>query len=248
MALPNIVVTYRIKNEEKWIKKSLESILDICSEVVILDDGSTDDTLSICKKFPKVVDINHQEGLPFDETRDRNKLLKMALKRKPDIILSLDGDEILMPNSKEILSEELNVFYPEKKIFEFQFLTIWDQFNKIRYDGLYGKTWQPRLFRVGKNQKELRINKTQYSGNAHCEQVPNNIKKFNKMVRSNVKILHYGSFDDNTRQKKFKFCNQLDPNSVEQDGYIHMISGKGRHSGPSGIELITLPDFMYRKL
>ena len=90
MDLPNIIVTYRIKNEEKWIKKSLESILDICSEVVILDDGSTDDTLSICKKFSKVVDINHQEGLPFDETRDRNKLLKMALKRKPDIILSLD--------------------------------------------------------------------------------------------------------------------------------------------------------------
>ena len=90
MNLPNIVVTYRIKNEERWIEKSLESVLDICSEVVILDDGSTDDTLSICKKFSKVVDINHQEGLPFDETRDRNKLLKMALKRKPDIILSLD--------------------------------------------------------------------------------------------------------------------------------------------------------------
>ena len=50
------------------------------------------------------------------------------------------------------------------------------------------------------------------------------------------------------RQKKFKFCNQLDPNSVEQDGYRHLISGKGKHSGPSGMELITLPDFMYRKL
>ena len=60
MDLPNIVAMYRIKNEEKWIKKSLESVLDICSEVVILDDGSTDDTLSICKKFPNVVDIHHQ--------------------------------------------------------------------------------------------------------------------------------------------------------------------------------------------
>ena len=182
-----IVGVYRIKNEERWIAKSLESISDICSEVVILDDGSTDKTVEICSKYDKVVDIHKQKDLPFDETRDRNLLLEMALKRKPDIILSLDGDEILMPSSKEILSEELDVFYSEKKIFEFQFLTIWDQFNKIRYDGLYGKTWQPRLFRVGKNQKELRINKTQYSGNAHCEQVPNNIKKFNKMVRSNGK-------------------------------------------------------------
>ena len=248
MTETKIVAVYRIKNEEKWIEKSLESVLDISSEVVILDDGSTDDTLSICKKFPNVVDIHHQEGLPFDETRDRNKLLKMALKRNPDAILSLDGDEILMPNYKEILSEELDVFYPEKKIFEFQFLYAWDKYNKIRYDGLYGKTWQPRLFRVSKNQKELRINKTQYGGNAHCAQVPDNIKGFNNTVRSHVKILHYGTFDDNLRQKKFKFCNQLDPNSVEQDGYRHLISGKGKHSGPSGMELITLPDFMYRKL
>ena len=258
MTETKIVAVYRIKNEEKWIEKSLESVLDISSEVVILDDGSTDDTLSICKKFPNVVDIHHQEGLPFDETRDRNKLLKMALKRNPDAILSLDGDEILMPNYKEILSEELDVFYPEKKIFEFQFLYAWDKYNKIRYDGLYGKTWQSRLFRVDKDQKDLCINKTQYNGNAHCAQIPNNIKGFNKKTplepyseikaRSHVKILHYSLFDDNTRQKKFKFCNQLDPNSVEQDGYIHMISGKGRHSGPSGIELITLPDFMYRKL
>ena len=30
---------YRIKNEERWIAKSLESISDICSEVVILDDA-----------------------------------------------------------------------------------------------------------------------------------------------------------------------------------------------------------------
>ena len=160
MTETKIVAVYRIKNEERWIKKSLESVLNVCSEAVILDDGSTDNTLSICKKFPEVVDIHHQEGLPFDETRDRNKLLKMALKRKPDIILSLDGDEILMPSSKEILSEELDVFYSEKKIFEFQFLYVWDQFNKIRYDGLYGKTWQPRLFRVDKNQKGLRINKS----------------------------------------------------------------------------------------
>ena len=34
-----IVGVYRIKNEERWIAKSLESISDICSEVVILDDA-----------------------------------------------------------------------------------------------------------------------------------------------------------------------------------------------------------------
>ena len=205
MDLPNIIVTYRIKNEEKWIKKSLESILDICSEVVILDDGSTDDTLSICKKFSKVVDINHQEGLPFDETRDRNKLLKMALKRKPDIILSMDGDEILMPFSKEILFEELDVLYPESSVFEFQFLTLWDKPNQVRFDGMYSNNWQKRLFRVGKTARLLRMNETQYGGNAHCSSVPENAKGFNNPIRSDVKVFHYGSFDKNLRKGKYNF-------------------------------------------
>jgi len=31
-----IVAVYRIKNEERWIKKSIESILDVCSEVLNL--------------------------------------------------------------------------------------------------------------------------------------------------------------------------------------------------------------------
>ena len=76
-----IVVMYRLKDAERWITKSIESILDICSEIVILDDGSTDKTVEICSKYDKVVDIYQQKDLPFDETRDRNTIFKIALKR-----------------------------------------------------------------------------------------------------------------------------------------------------------------------
>ena len=245
MDLPNIVAMYRIKNEERWIKKSLESVLDICSEVVILDDGSTDNTLEICQSFDKV-DVTHQDELPTDEVRDMTKLLKMTIKKKPEYILAFDGDEILAPNSKEILSEELDILYPDSKIFEFQFLYFWDELNKIRYDGLYGKTWQPRLLKIDSNSSKLSIKKSNYSGNLHCGSIPISPKLSEKLIRSNVKIFHYGNFDNNTRQKKFKFYNKHDPNIVEQDGYTHIISEKGRHSGPSGIEFITLPDFMCR--
>ena len=101
---PKIVVVYRLKNEEKWIKKSLESVLSFCDSVVILDNNSTDNTVKICKDFLNV-NVIEQPNLPFDEARDRNTLLQKALELKPDYILSMDGDEILMPNSKEILEE-----------------------------------------------------------------------------------------------------------------------------------------------
>ena len=100
MSEPNIIATYRIRNSEQWIKKSLESALEICSHAVIVD-ASTDNTIEICKSFGDKVEIFHDENLPFDETRDKNMLLEMALKKNPDFLFSLDADEILMPNSKK---------------------------------------------------------------------------------------------------------------------------------------------------
>ena len=240
-----IVTVYRLKNEEKWIKKSLESVSSFCDSIVILDNGSTDNTLKICKDSPNVVDIVEQPNLPFDETRDRNTLLQKALELKPDYILSMDGDEILMPNSKEILEEELEILYPNSNVFTFQFLYMWDKFNQYRYDGVYENIWQQRLFKTSNQPENLKIFESNYSGNIHCSSIPNNAIGQKFPIRSNVKILHYGNFDNNLRQKKFKFYNQIDPNNQEQDGYVHIISEKGKHSGSSGMELISLPDFMY---
>ena len=146
-----IVGTYRVKNEERFIEKSLKSVLDICSEIVIYDDGSTDNTVEICSSFDKVVDIQTQSNPSLNEVRDRNFLLQMGLKRKPDFILSIDGDEIFMPYAAEILFEELEIIYPENNVFEFQFLTCWDNVDQIRFDGIFGNYWQKRLFRI-KNQ------------------------------------------------------------------------------------------------
>lgn len=45
-------------NVEKYIGQCLESILkqDVSKEVLIINDGSTDDTVSICKKYEKMYD------------------------------------------------------------------------------------------------------------------------------------------------------------------------------------------------
>ena len=237
-----IVVMYRLKNEERWITKSIESILDICSEIVILDDGSTDKTVEICSKYDKVVDIHQQKDLPFDETRDRNLLLKLALKRNPDIILSLDGDERFMPFSKEILFEELYVLYPHSFVFEFQTLSLWDKPNQIRYDGFYSKAWAKRLFRLKKSRSDyLRMNETQYGGNTHCSSVPENIPGFNTPIRSNVKIFHYGSVDKSIRERKYNFVSKIDPGNTVTHGYVHMVDAKGPLSGKHGFEFKIIP-------
>lgn len=240
-----IVTVYRIKNESRWISKSIDSISDISSSVIVLDNNSTDETVKICKSHSNVVEVIEQPDMPFDEARDRNILLQKALALEPDFILNLDGDEILMPNSKEILEEELYILYQNYHIFSFQFLYMWDKLDQYRYDGIYHKTWLPRLIRMTNQPKNLRINDTSYLGNTHASGIPGNAIGQDVLIKSNVKILHYGYFTDNLRQNKFQFYNKLTPNNSEQDSYQHVISGKGIHSGPNGMEFKILPKGLY---
>ena len=190
MTESKIVAMYRIKNEERWIEKSINSILDICSEIVILDDGSIDNTLEICQSFDQVVDISHQSNLPLDQVRDKNKLLKMALKRNPEYILSLDGDEVLAPYSKEILLEELNVLYPENSVFQFQVLYMWDVPDKFRCDGFFQNVWRSRFYKIKNQPTDLCYENSVFPGNLHCNSIPDNTNGIDKPINSNVKILH----------------------------------------------------------
>lgn len=240
-----IVGAFRIKNEERWIRMSLEAASSVCDEIVILDDDSTDDTVKICKEFEKVVDIHHQSNLPFDESRDKNSLLQMALKRNPDFIMILDGDQVLQPDAKKILLEDIHIIYPDAEIFEFQLLDIWDKPNQYRYDGSSSNIWIKKLIRMSKQPKNLYFSTTKYPGNAHCPSIPQNSTGLQNSVRSRMKIFHYGKYDAKLRQQKYDFYTKLDPNNADFDNYVHVNSGKGRFSGPKGIEVKLIPDKIF---
>tara|TARA_B110001454_G_scaffold218234_1_gene245674 strand:- start:2562 stop:3314 length:753 start_codon:yes stop_codon:yes gene_type:complete len=241
MDFPKIVTIYRIKNESRWIKQSLEAVSEISDEIIILDDGSTDNTVEICKSFKTVVEIYQQKNLTYDETRDKNILLQMALKRNPDFILTLDGDEILQSNIKKILFEEICILYPNVDVFDFQALFMWEQPKQYRYDGTYSNTWWKRLLRIKNQPENLQFENTNFPNNAHCPAIPHNAKGEEKSVRSKILIFHYGNYDESLRQQKYQFYNTIDPNNTIFDGYKHIITGEGKLSGPSGIELRIVP-------
>lgn len=226
-----VVVMYRLKNEERWIKQSIKSLYDFCDEIVILDDNSSDDTKQICTQFDKVVDIHTKTDSSFDEARDRNFLLDMALKRKPDVLLSLDGDEIFLPGSEKIIQEELNILYPDAQVFEFQLLTLWDSPNQIRFDGAFSSFWQKRMFRLKDQPFDLKINGSPYPGNLHCGSIPTNTLGIEHSVRSNAKIFHCASLDESLRNQKHAWYVSKDPDNPLTDNYQHMLDAKGRFSG-----------------
>jgi glycosyltransferase involved in cell wall biosynthesis len=231
---------YRVKNEERWIAQSIKSVYDFCDEIVILDDNSTDNTKKICSEFDKVVDIHTKTDSSFDEARERNFLLDMALKRKPDVLLSLDGDEIFLPDSGKIIQEEIDVLYPETNIFEFQLLTLWDNPHQVRFDGAFSSFWQKRMFRLKDQPNNLKINDSPYPGNFHCGSIPSNVEGIENAVKSNAKIFHCASFDESLRKKKYKWYVTRDPDNPLTDNYQHMLDAKGKFSGLS-LKFKTIP-------
>ena len=83
---PHIALLCMVKNEEKRIHVTLNSIIGTCSYIVIYDTGSTDNTINIIKDFSKNNNIPLRLiekqpillGKYFDYASNRNVLLNYA--------------------------------------------------------------------------------------------------------------------------------------------------------------------------
>lgn len=249
---PRIIAMMMLYNEQRWIQKLLDSIPDFCNGIVIYDNGSTDKTTEICKNHNKVVDFCRMEKNEYPNSANyvkiNNILLNMARNQKPDYILNLCGDEIFQPNAKDILLEEINVIYPSASVFEFEHLTIWDKPNQYRYDGVYSNTWYPTLLKMENQPEDLSfVDYVKNQGVSHVLKIPINSVGLGNSVRSRVKIFHYGYYDKELRMEKYNEYIRRDKDKEKWDNYIHLITGKGKFSGPHGMEFRTLPEGTYYK-
>ncbi|WP_232826298.1 glycosyltransferase [Cyanothece sp. BG0011] len=96
-----------VKNEQATLSKCLESVQDVVDEMVILDTGSTDQTVEIAEKFGANVP-KFEWGDDFAEAR--NEALKYVT---GDWVLVLDADEVLnkkvAPQIKEAIEKDENL-------------------------------------------------------------------------------------------------------------------------------------------
>ncbi|WP_229524020.1 tetratricopeptide repeat-containing glycosyltransferase family 2 protein [Paenibacillus farraposensis] len=100
-----------VKNEQEYLRRCLDSVKDKVHQIIIVDTGSTDDTISIAKEYTSDI---FQIEWTNDFSAARNESIKHA---KTDYILILDADEYLEANSNLLEEIESGADYYFTKIY-----------------------------------------------------------------------------------------------------------------------------------
>jgi len=102
LSSPSISLCMIVKNEEDFIEQCLKSVQGIVDEIIIVDTGSDDQTVEICKKYNASV-------FPFEWKDHFAEARNFALsKAKGDWILWLDADEEMETGHEQLLKQTLN--------------------------------------------------------------------------------------------------------------------------------------------
>lgn len=101
--LATLSVAIATYNEETIIKRCLETVSEWVDEIVIVDGESTDNTVNMAKKFPKVKIISSPNKPNFH----LNKQIAIDA-CKSDWILQLDADEVVTPELNVEITKIIN--------------------------------------------------------------------------------------------------------------------------------------------
>lgn len=97
-----IVPTY---NNQKTLKKVLDSILDFTSNVIIVNDGSTDETNEILKQYHHLTQIHHPKNL--GKGRALRNAFRKAIEQNFEYAITIDSDGQHFASDIPVFIEEI---------------------------------------------------------------------------------------------------------------------------------------------
>lgn len=205
----NIVLT-PVKNES-WILETFLSATSLWADlIIILDQNSTDNSVAIAKKFPKVK-IIHNEDIYLNEFRRQNMLIESAREHGTNnLLFALDADEIFTSEIQN--SEILNNLHSFKEgtAFAFEWINIDPSFQKY-----WIQRMQPICFKddgktIDQNQRLI-----------HRTRVP--IENKEVILQREPKVLHFQYLNWENMQLKQEWyqCHEIVYNQDLSQIYLY---------------------------
>lgn len=203
-----ITLSMIIKNEaDRYLKQVLEAARPCINAAVIIDDGSKDNSILVCKQI--------LSGIPLKIVRNKHSLFKSesslrqlqwneTIKTNPGWILNLDADEIL---EKKFI-DNLKQLIDDSQVHTYCF-HLFDFWNETQYrDDQYWcahRSFMPFLVKYNAFLPYQWNEQPQ-----HCGRFPANILKY-PSVGLNLRIKHMGWASEADRLSKAARYAKLDP-------------------------------------
>ncbi len=141
-----------VRDEADFLRQCLSSIREVCDEIVVVDTGSTDDTVAVAESFGAVVDHRPWND---DFAAARNRSLDLAT---GEWILYIDADEQLEHLDVARARAELRaatdavsllVRFRSRPIFSpYREYRLWRNRDDVRFVGRIHETMVPDLARI----------------------------------------------------------------------------------------------------
>jgi len=222
---PKLTVGMLVRNESgRYLESVLHHITQYADEVVILDDGSIDNTVAICREglanIAHLIKENNKCGFN-NEVELRKTLWEMAASTHPDWIMILDADEIFeakaAPGIRELVKDDsVDAVY-------FRLYDMWSE-SSYREDGYWiaHTIYRPFLVRYYPG-----LTYEWQEQPLHCGRFP--ITIFNLPGKqSNLRLQHFGWARPEDRVAKYLRYKELDPNAKYgvQEQYLSILDPK----------------------
>ncbi|MDJ0716270.1 MAG: tetratricopeptide repeat protein [Prochloraceae cyanobacterium] len=216
-----------VKNEAKSLPQCLESVKDVVDEMIVLDTGSTDNTVEIARELG--AEVYHFQWCN-DFAIARNEALDRV---RGEWVLVLDADEILtpeiVPNIQQAIQDKNNL-----------------AINLVRQEIGAAQSPYSLVSRLFRHHPEVKFSRPYHATiDDNLQLLLKREPDWRVVSLPNIAILHYGyrpeaiaSLDKHDRAKKamegFLKANPKDSYTCSKLGALYLQSGKERE----GIKLL----------
>lgn len=196
-----LVTALLVKDEaDRYLRPVLERCRSFSDEVLVLDDGSTDDTVHVAESLGCLVKQRPQSGMWGNESPARAELWDRGAKLAKDgWLLICDGDQLLHGDPRPLCNTW------EANAWSWPLYDCWDSEEQFRADGYwqgfrYARVWMVRPSAVPEGWKPDWTT----SRNLHCGHLPPNFPLRALIAPDDLYWLHLGWLREEHRLAKYR--------------------------------------------
>lgn len=230
-----VVAVMQVRNEAAYLPGCLDHLRPFVDGFVVLDDGSTDGTVEILEREPRMLDLLRNPPVQphvWDEPGNRRRVLEAAAAQGADWVLCCDADERFETAFLRRL-RNLAAAYPDggKVCISVIFRELWNSPVRFRTDGIWGSKRRNRFFGL---PKEIRFDASKAF---HGEWFPDQVRVAGKVVADPGHLYHLKSIRRSDRVRRRDFYLALDPECrFQAEGYAYLAE-----EGPE-LQTVSIPE------